>query len=50
MIFRGYCDVYWIFDTNEVKPTSGYVFTLPRGAVSYLEPNSVQSMRKEPLK
>ena len=32
---KGYCDANWIFDTDEVKPTSGYVFTLAGGAVSW---------------
>ena len=25
----------WIFDSNEIKSTSGYVFTLAGGAVSW---------------
>ena len=33
-ILEGYCDANWISDTYEVKPTSGYVFTLAGGAVS----------------
>ena len=41
MIFRRYCDVNCISDTDEVKPTSGYVFTLPGGAMSRLKPNWV---------
>ena len=27
-ILEGYCDANWISDTDEVKPTSGYVFTI----------------------
>ena len=34
-ILEGYCDANWISDTDEVKPTSGYVFTLAGGAVSW---------------
>ena len=34
-MLEGYCDANWISDSNEVKPTSGYVFTLARGAVSW---------------
>ena len=34
-ILEGYCDANWIFDTDEVKPASGYVFTLAEGAVSW---------------
>ena len=32
-ILEGYCDANQIFDTNEVKPTSGYLFTLDKGVV-----------------
>ncbi|KAF3640489.1 putative metalloendoproteinase 1-like [Capsicum annuum] len=32
---EGYCDVNWIFDSNETKFTSGYMFTLGGGAVSW---------------
>ena len=38
-ILEGYCDANWISDTDEVKPTSGYVFTLARGAVSWKSSN-----------
>ena len=34
-ILEGYCDANWISDIDEVKPTSGYVFTLAGGAVSW---------------
>ena len=34
-ILEGYCDVNWIFNSDEVKPTSGYVFTLVKGVVSW---------------
>ena len=33
-ILEGYCDANWISDIVEVKPTSGYVFTLAGRAVS----------------
>ena len=34
-ILEEYCDANWISDTDEVKPISGYVFTLAGGAVSW---------------
>ena len=34
-VLEGYCDANWISDSDEVKPISGYVFTLARGAVSW---------------
>ena len=34
-IVEGYSDVNWLFDSNEIKSTSGYVFTLGGGAVSW---------------
>ena len=34
-VLKEYCNNNWIFDTNEVKPTSGYVFTLAERAVSW---------------
>jgi hypothetical protein len=34
-ILEGYCDANWISDSDEVKPTSGYVFTLAGGAISW---------------
>lgn len=34
-VLEGYCDANWISDTNETKSTSGYVFTLAGGAVSW---------------
>ena len=34
IVLEGYCDANWISDTNEVKPISGYVFTLAGGAIS----------------
>ena len=34
-ILEGYCDDNWIFDTDEVKPANGYVFTLAEGVVSW---------------
>ena len=35
VVLEGYCDGNWIFDTDYVKPTNGYVFTLTGGAVSW---------------
>jgi hypothetical protein len=32
-VLEGYSDVNWIFDTNDTKSTSGYVFTLGSAAV-----------------
>ena len=34
VILKGYCDANWISNTDYVKPTSGYVFTLARRAIS----------------
>ena len=34
-ILEGYCDANWISNTNEVKPTGGYAFTLAGGTVSW---------------
>jgi hypothetical protein len=34
LVFEGYCDANWIFDADEMKATTGYVFTLGGGAVS----------------
>lgn len=34
-VLEGYCDANWISDTDELKPTSGYVFTLAGGAVTW---------------
>ena len=33
-IIKGFSDANWISDFDETKSTSGYVFTLARGAVS----------------
>jgi hypothetical protein len=33
-VLEGYNDSNWIFDADEIKATSGYVFTLGGGAVS----------------
>ena len=33
-VLEGYSDSNWISDTDEIKTTSGYVFTLGGGAVS----------------
>ncbi|XP_060210825.1 secreted RxLR effector protein 161-like [Lycium barbarum] len=32
---EGYCDATWISDSDETKSTSGYVFTLGGGAISW---------------
>jgi len=34
-VLEGYCDANWVTDNNEVSSTSGYVFTLGGGAVSW---------------
>ena len=34
-VLEGYCDVNWISDTKDSKSTSGYLFTLGGGAVSW---------------
>ena len=34
-VLEGYCDVNWISDADEVHATSGYVFLLGGGAVSW---------------
>ena len=34
-VLEGYCDANWIFDTKDSKSTSGYLFTLGGGAVSW---------------
>ena len=33
-VLEGYSDSNWISDADEIKATSGYVFTLGGGAVS----------------
>ena len=33
-VLEGYCDANWISDADEMKATTGYVFTLGGGAVS----------------
>lgn len=33
-VIEGYCDANWISDSDEIKSTNGYVFTLGSGAVS----------------
>ena len=33
-VLEGYSDSNWIFDADEIKATSGYVFTVGGGAVS----------------
>ena len=34
-VLEGYCDVNWISDDDELYVTSGYVFSLGGGAVSW---------------
>ena len=34
-VLEGYSDSNWIFDIDEIKATSGYVFTLGGGVVSW---------------
>jgi hypothetical protein len=34
-VLEGYSDSNWIFDADEIKATSGYMFTLGGGAVSW---------------
>jgi hypothetical protein len=34
-VLEGYSDANWISDADELKATSGYVFTLGGGAVSW---------------
>ncbi|XP_073042058.1 secreted RxLR effector protein 161-like [Primulina eburnea] len=34
-VLEGYCDANWISDTNDSKSTSGYVFSMGGGAVSW---------------
>ena len=34
-VLEGYCDANWISDTKDSKSTSGYLFTLGGGAVSW---------------
>ncbi|XP_073295912.1 secreted RxLR effector protein 161-like [Primulina huaijiensis] len=38
-ILEGYCDANWISDTKDSKSTSGYVFTIGGGAVSWKSSN-----------
>ena len=35
MVLEGYSDSNWISDTDEIKATSGYVFTLGGGTISW---------------
>jgi hypothetical protein len=34
-VLEGYCDANWIFDADELYATSGYVFSLGGGVVSW---------------
>jgi hypothetical protein len=35
IVLEGYCDANWIYDAHEMYATSGYVFSLGGGAVSW---------------
>ena len=35
IVLEGFCDANWVSDNDEVSSTSGYVFTLGRGAISW---------------
>ena len=35
VVLKSYCDADWVTDNNEVSSTSGYVFTLGAGAISW---------------
>lgn len=34
-IVKGFCDANWVTDNDELSSTSGYVFTLGAGAISW---------------
>jgi len=34
-VLEGFCDANWVANNDEVSSTSGYVFTLGGGAVSW---------------
>ena len=34
VVLKGYNDTKWIFDSDEIKSTSGYTFTLGGGAIA----------------
>jgi hypothetical protein len=34
-VLEGFSDANWIFDSDQMKSTSGYVFTLAGGAMSW---------------
>ena len=34
-VLEGFSDANWISDSDEMKSTSGYIFTLGRGAISW---------------
>ena len=38
-VLEGYCDANWISDTKDSKTTSGYLFKLGGGAVSWKSSN-----------
>jgi hypothetical protein len=35
IVLEGYCDANWISDADEIYATSGYVFSLGGGAISW---------------
>ena len=39
VVLEGYCDANWISDIKDSKSTSGYLFTLNGGAVSWKSSN-----------
>ena len=43
--FKRICDANWIFDTDYVKPTSGYVLTLVERAVSWMSSKKTSIVR-----
>ena len=45
IVLEGYCDANWISDTDYVKPTNGYVFTLAREAISWKSSNKTCIVR-----
>ena len=35
VVLEGFCDANWVTDDDEVRSTSGYVFTFGAGAISW---------------
>ena len=40
-VIEGYCDANWITGSSDTKSTSGYVFTLASGAISWRSSNKL---------